>query len=279
MAKPWAWCLGATALVGLSALVVGAPGAKTHLVEQPAAVVSDPACLAGPDFSAAACRAAEADPGAALATAGADDSALASSTEQAGGAGRPVPAADAAAALRPADAPPPRPANAPATAGDGAELMKTSFALAGAASTVLAERLSGAERHASATLSRFAPGDASAALHRSIDRLADRLGRAGDLRDRARVYLFAGRGDQVVGYNLTRQHQGLGFATSGWSVEPAARPDEAQFGVAWRRGEIGWAVVEIRREMCNLGAVVRDNMLALRFSITGGDRRRPSSES
>ena len=70
MARPWAWGLGLIAVTGVAAICARSIGAESHMVASAAPV--DPACVSGPDYSAAVCNAASAGEDAPLVTAGRD---------------------------------------------------------------------------------------------------------------------------------------------------------------------------------------------------------------
>jgi hypothetical protein len=98
-------------------------------------------------------------------------------------------------------------------------------------------------------------------------------GVAQNVNDRARVYVFAGRGNRVMGFNMTRDSNGFaGVGGAGWSMEPADKVSDAQVGVAWKRGNIGLAVIDMQRKFAQFGTQVKDNMVGFRFTFTPGSK-------
>jgi hypothetical protein len=296
MARPWAWGVGFGALLGLTALCVGSTNATSHLVEIAPPVAAppgggDPACAPGPDYSAAVCAAASGASDVPIITAGAD------STDPAVAATPPATpklAANSIAAsssrtpakVELASAGPANPIAGPPIAGKATPLrvaslttpaaggvtLQTSYALARGASSDIANFLRGQAAARLPRLSaRFDPVSYNVQLRMRLDGLAKWLGQAQNLGDRARVYVFAGFGNRVLGYNLV--HDVNGFGSAGWSMERAARIGDAQVGVALRRGDLGLALVGVQRKFYEVGRTVQDNMIGLRFTFSPGARR------
>ena len=251
MARTWAWGLGLIAVTGMAAVCARSIGAESHMVA-PAAPV-DPACVSGPDYSAAVCNAASAGVDAPMVSAGRD--------VRAPSAAPMIASAETTAIPAPSKAPFMTAAATPVTpqAAPGDRLSAQAHALTAAA-----------EQSGYATAMGFRKQVASfaraqAPLRRRLAQadLARRLGQAGDLGDRARLYIFAGGGTGVVGYNITSEQGEV--SASGWSYEHTAKMGSAQVGMAWRRGGLGLALIGAQRKLSQFGASVHDSVVSLRL--------------
>ena len=256
MARGWAWGLGLIAVTGMVAVCARSIGAESHAVATTAPV--DPACVAGPDYSAAVCNAASAGVDTPISTAGRD--LRAPSAEPA------IASAETTAIPKPGKAPFMTAAAAPATAGDapGDRLASEARALTAAAEQSSYTAAVGFHRQVAGFVHAQAP------LRRRLAQqtLARRLGQAGDLTDKARLYIFAGGATGVVGYNITREQGDI--SASGWSYERTAPMGSSQVGMSWRHGGLGVALIGAQRKFSQWGASVRDNVVAFRFSWVPG---------
>ncbi len=120
---------------------------------------------------------------------------------------------------------------------------------------------------------------AQAPLRRKLAQqdLAHRLGQAGDLGDRARLYIFAGGGTGVVGYNVTGEQGEV--SAGGWSYEKTASTASSQIGMSWRRGGLGLALIGAERKISQFGASVRDSVVSFRFSWVPGTHHNQAPSS
>ena len=263
MAKAWAWGLGLIAVTGLAAVCAQSVGAESHVVAP--AIPVDPACVSGPDYSAAVCNAASAGLDTPMVSAGRDLRAP-------------------RAAIASADSTPiPAPAKAPFLTATAAP-VPTSDGLGERLSTQARVLTDNAQQSGYAAAMGFRRqvvsfARAQAPLRRRLAQqdLAHRLGQAGDLGDRARLYIFAGGGTGVVGYNITREQGDISAA--GWSYERTAALGSSQLGMSWRRGGVGLALVGAQRKFSQFGASVHDSVVALRFSWIPGTHHNQSPSS
>ena len=257
MARAWAWGLGLIAVTGMVAVCARSIGAESHVVATAAPV--DPACVSGPDYSAAVCNAASAGVDAPIVTAGRDLRAPSAATSA-------IASAETTAIPKPAKAPFQTASAAPATAGEssGDRLAAEARALTDVAQQSSYTAAVGFHRQMASFVHAQAP------LRRKLAQqsLARRLGQAGDLTDKARLYIFAGGATGVVGYNITREQGDI--SASGWSYERTAPMGSSQVGMSWRHGALGMALIGAQRKFSQWGTSVRDNVVAFRFSWTPG---------
>lgn len=270
MARPWAWGLGLIAVTGVVAICARSIGAESHTVGSNAPV--DPACVSGPDYSAAVCNAASADADAPLVTAGRDiriPSAVAPASAPM------IASAETTAVPAPAKAPFLTAAAAPAPAAEstGERLSAQARALTDAAQSSGYTAAMGLRRQVASFAGAQAP------LRRKLAQqdLAHRLGQAGEFGDKARLFIFAGGGTGVVGYNITREQGEV--SAGGWSYEKTAAMGSSQIGMEWRRGGLGLALVGAERKIAQFGASVRDNVVAFRFSWHPGTHHNQAPSS
>jgi hypothetical protein len=270
MAKGWAWGLGLVAVTGLIAVCARSIGAEQHVAPSSASI--DPACIAGPGFSQAVCDAATASVDAPLVTAGHDLDARPAGAER---SGMMIASADTTGIPAPAKAPFSTAAAPAAEAADapapGRRLAAEAAALTEAAERNTAVAAVGIRRQ----VASFSRGQMTLRRKLPVQDLAKRLGQAADFGDRARLYVFAGGGTGVVGYNVSREQGEI--TANGWSMENTAKVGSAQMGMAWRRGSFGLTLVGMQRKLAALGASVHDSVVALRFSWTPGAHRGPPS--
>jgi hypothetical protein len=259
MTRAWAWGLNVVAVVGLIAVCARSVGAESHV--EPAAS-RDPACIAGPDYSAAVCDAASAGIDAPVVTAG-RDLAPASASMAAPTANPIIASAETTALPAPAKAPF-SVASAPTTEAEpqpGERMASKARALTEQA----AQSTGVAAMDFRRQVASFTREQVLYTRHRATQDLAHRLGLARDLTDRARLYMFAGGGTSVVGYNVTGDHGAV--TTAGWTMEHTiANGNTAQMGMAWKRGGLGVALVGVQRKLAQFGASVHDSVVAFKLS-------------
>jgi hypothetical protein len=253
--------LGLIAVTGVVAVCARSIGAESHMVATAAPV--DPACVSGPDYSAAVCNAASAGVDAPLVTAGRD---IRTPTTASISAAPVIASAETTAIPAPAKAPFLTAAATPTPAAEapGERLSAQARALTEAAQSSGYTAAMGLRRQ----VASFARAQAPLRRKLAQQDLAHRLGQAGDFGDRARLYIFAGGGTGVVGYNITREQGEV--SAGGWSYEKTIATGSAQIGMAWRRGGLGVALIGAERKVAQFGASVRDNVVAFRFSWVPG---------
>jgi len=266
VARTWAWGLGLIAVTGLAAVCARSIGAESHVVTSAAPV--DPACVSGPDYSAAVCNAASAGLDAPVVTAGGDIRAPSMAPATIASAETtPIPAPAKAPFLTAAATP------APTADGAGERLSSQARALTDAAQESGYSAAMGLRRQ----VASFARAQAPLRRRLAQQDLAKRLGQAGDFGERARLYVFAGGGTGVVGYNVTREQGDI--SAGGWSFEKTASTASSQVGMAWRRGGLGLALIGAERKISQFGASVHDSVVALRFSWFPGTHHNQAPSS
>ena len=267
MARAWAWGLGLMAVTGMVAVCARSIGAESHAVASAAPV--DPACVSGPDYSAAVCNAASAGLDAPVITAGRDI------RTPGDGPATTIASAETTAIPAPAKAPFLTAAATPAPVAEntGDRLSTQARALTDAAQQSGYSAAMGFRRQ----MVSFARAQAPLRRKLAQQDLARRLGQAGDLGDRARLYIFAGGGTGVVGYNITGEQGEV--SASGWSFEKTASTASSQIGMSWRRGGLGLALIGAERKISQFGASVRDSVVALRFSWKPGTHHNQAPSS
>ena len=264
MTRAWAWGLGLIAVTGVVAVCARSIGAESHMVASAAAV--DPACVSGPDYSAAVCNAASAGLDAPMATAGRDLRAVGPASAIASAETTAIPAPAKAPFLTAAVTP------SPTSETSGDRLSAQARAMTEAAEKTSHVAAVGFHRQ----IASFARAQAPLRRKLAQQDLARRLGQAGDLTDRARLYIFAGGATGVVGYNITAEQGDI--SASGWSYERTAAMGSSQVGMSWRRGGLGMALIGAQRKFSQFGASVRDNLVAFRLSwVPGAHHNQPSS--
>jgi len=243
---------------------IAAPG-------HPAPPSTNADCAPGPDFSAAVCRASQADPDAPIATSafstvpmatlearadaasGADQSRIALARISLAQASSTLPAKPSEPrALRALQAP-----SEMALAGNGPAIAVTSAALA--MNRAWTER-TGA--HAMPVLMTAQNLALSSTLRQKLE----------DMRyvgHRARVFVFAGDGARVLAYNFTHGEDGMKIA--GWSMERTIRLGEQQVGMAWQSGRFQVAVAAIQSKVAQMGVSVKDRVAAISLTFSTDD--------
>jgi hypothetical protein len=270
MTRALAWGLNAAAVVGLIAICARSVGAESHVES---AAPRDPACIAGPDYSAAVCDAASAGVDAPVVTAGRD--VVPTSASMIAPASNPVIASAETTAL-------PAPAKAPFSVASTptAEAQPAPGERMASQAKALTEQATRSTTLAAMDFRRqvasFAHEQVGYHRRQATQDLAHRLGLARDLTDRARLYMFAGGGTNVVGYNLTGDHGAV--TSAGWTMEHTiAHGDTAQVGMAWKRGGLGVALVGAQRKLAQFGASMHDSIVAFKLSWAPMGHRSPPS--
>jgi hypothetical protein len=270
VARAWAWGLGLIAMTGLAAVCARSIGAESHVTAS--ATPIDPACVAGADYSAAVCNAASAGLDAPISAAGRDYAA----PKYAMTSKAPVIASAETTAI-------PAPAKAPfliasvtpttPTLSPGERLSNQARSLTETAEQSGYSTAMGFRRQ----ISSFARAQAPLRRKLASQDLARRLGQAGDFGDRARLYIFAGGGTGVVGYNITSEQGEV--SASGWSYEKTAKMGSSQIGMAWKRGGLGFALIGAQRKLAQFGASIHDSVVSLRFSWSPGTHHNQAPSS
>ena len=263
MTRAWAWSLGLIAVTGMVAVCARSIGAESHVVASAAPV--DPACISGPDYSAAVCNAASAGLDAPIATAGRELRPVGPAAAIASAETTAIPAPAKAPFLTASAAP------APMSETPGDRLSAQARALTESAQQTSHTAALGFHRQVASFVHAQAP------LRRKLAQqdLARRLGQAGDLSDRARLYIFAGGATGVVGYNITNEQGDI--SASGWSYERTAAMGSSQVGMSWRHGGLGVALIGAQRKFSQFGASVRDSVVAFRLSWVPATHHNPPS--
>jgi hypothetical protein len=258
--------LGMAAMIGGAALAARTVGADSSIATLP-----ESPCTPGPDYSAAVCRASEGDPDAPIANARyvsapplSQHETLVAASSSADRSGPAEPVKFASARVHTLRATTPLVLAEAETAAPGA-----SGDLSGLSG--LNNRLGLGNRTAASLSQMMAP------LRRAArsQTLRQRLGEMADLGDRARVFVFAGAGDRLLGYNFTREAGRMKIG--GWSMEQTLVRGDNQLGVAWNSGQVHLAMAGIQRKLSAFGTNVKDQMLALSFSISPPAKQPPPS--
>ena len=259
--------LGIGAAIAFGVAAVTAATLESGMTAQKAvasiSLKGDPACAPGPDFSAAVCRAAEADPNIPIITAPYG--------------GNPAPLAAEQASLEPASRIPPREQSTPSQPPmslaslaaprprsiDIPPLMTSPPIYAPAAALTM--RRTWTER-AGAHLLPLVAAARSLTLANNLRQRLESLKYAGKS---ARMFVFAGDGAQVLAYNFTRSEDGVKIA--GWSMENTVRLGEQQVGMAWQSGRIRVAVAGVQRKFERFGVSLKDKVAAISITLNTGD--------
>jgi hypothetical protein len=86
--------------------------------------------------------------------------------------------------------------------------------------------------------------------------------------DKARFFLFAGDRGGVWTYSFT--HDQGGVRASGWAAERADGDGEQRVGLAWQKGRTRVSLAGIERKFCQLGAEMKDRVVAMTVSYSPG---------
>jgi hypothetical protein len=254
--------IGLAAALGVFAVAAAKLSSVSPILGERTPASENTACAPGPDFSAAVCRASQADPDAPIATAriapeepppaaGQVQAAAPVTVIQlaAANAGTVEPAAPARI-RRPIEVP-------PVLAAVGAPID--------APSPALTLHQTWAER----TTTRLQPAVLSPRNLALSSALRQRLEAARYVGHRARMFLFVGGGQDVFAYNFTRAEGDIRIA--GWSMERTVQMGEQQIGLAWQSGRMRVAVAGIQRKVSQLGVSLKDNVAAISLTFNTGD--------
>ena len=116
-----------------------------------------------------------------------------------------------------------------------------------------------------------------AAEQSKADRAAARLKALGirdgaEFGDKGRWYLFVGGSGTALGFNMTRDPDGL-LRSYGWSVDPGASVGDVQAGVGWRQGPLESSFGYVHRKfrpahgMENIDFDNKDDMVGISLSL------------